>query len=32
MRDENVAEALRLVEALYGESAVAEVYRRAVCS
>jgi hypothetical protein len=27
--DENVAEALRLVEALYGKSAVDEVYRRA---
>ena len=27
--DENVAEALRLVEALYGKAAVDEVYRRA---
>jgi hypothetical protein len=27
--DENVAEALRLVEVLYGQSAVDEVYRRA---
>ena len=27
--DENVAEALRLVEALYGKTAVTEVYRRA---
>ena len=32
MVDENVAEALRLVEALYGKSAVAEVYRRAEAS
>ena len=32
MVDENVAEALRLVEALYGESAVDEVYRRAEAS
>jgi hypothetical protein len=32
MVDENVAEALRLVEALYGEGAVAEVYRRAEVS
>jgi hypothetical protein len=32
MIDENVAEALRLVEALYGQSAVAEVYRRAAAS
>ncbi len=29
MVDENLAEALRLVEALYGKSAVGEVYRRA---
>jgi hypothetical protein len=32
MVDENVAEALRLVEALYGKGAVAEVHRRAEAS
>lgn len=29
MVDENAAEAIRLVEALYGKPAVAEIYRRA---